>query len=256
MTPEQWRHVTAVFHDALAHGPATRAAFLEQACAGETDVRAEVDRLLAAHQGAGQFGENPVSPADALDSLAEDDQEPHAASRRRHPFMWVVWAAAVVSFAAFAQAASQLVRDGGTVPEFGWDEARRAGGWAVTRVDPDGPAAGRLDRRRSDRRRERRAAVRGRGHEASPARDVAGRHLPAGDRQAGRTDRDRRSPSLEARTSWHHASRISSSASSGAASGCSSVSRDPNTRWHGWRSAPRWRRASCTWAGSFRAGRS
>jgi hypothetical protein len=60
MTPDQWRQVTTVFHAALAHDQLARASFLEDACRGDAGVRAEVERLLAAHQDAGKFGEVPV----------------------------------------------------------------------------------------------------------------------------------------------------------------------------------------------------
>ena len=50
MTPERWRQITAVFHAALARDPAARGAHLDEACAGDLDLRAEVDALLAAHR--------------------------------------------------------------------------------------------------------------------------------------------------------------------------------------------------------------
>ena len=159
MTPERWRHVTAVFHNALACEPAARAAFLDRACAGETAVRVEVDRLLAAHDAAGEFGDAPVTvpeesrPADDpprtftdSDGTAIDTHQagpaPDTAPRRRHPFIWIVWAACAIALVAFTQGVVVLVRHQGTAPEFGWMEGRRPGGWFVGRVDPAGPAAG------------------------------------------------------------------------------------------------------------------
>lgn len=161
MTPERWHHVTAVFHDALACDPATRAAFIERVCADDVEVRAEVDRLVAAHQRAGQFGEGPaaafngegptgsrhqVSTGETIDDSAIDgpDSETDARPGRKHFFIWIVWAAAAVVCVAFAYAAVLLVVDGGATKAFGWTDARRAGGWFVGAVDPDGPAAGRL----------------------------------------------------------------------------------------------------------------
>ena len=47
------------------------------------------------------------------ESAAEEvGPQADAAARRRHPFIWIVWGASVVSLVAFAQAASVLVRDG------------------------------------------------------------------------------------------------------------------------------------------------
>lgn len=62
MTPERWRQITGVFHDALARDAETREPFLDEVCAGDEVLRAEVIALLAAHQDAGQFGDRPVFP--------------------------------------------------------------------------------------------------------------------------------------------------------------------------------------------------
>ncbi len=60
MTPERWRRVTEVFHAARSHDAATRAQYLDQACAGDRALRDEVGAMLAAESDAGQFGESPV----------------------------------------------------------------------------------------------------------------------------------------------------------------------------------------------------
>jgi serine/threonine-protein kinase len=60
MTPERWRQVTEVFHGALAREAVQQKAFLDERCAGDPGLRAEVDAMLAAHRDAGQFGERPV----------------------------------------------------------------------------------------------------------------------------------------------------------------------------------------------------
>jgi eukaryotic-like serine/threonine-protein kinase len=165
MTPEQWRHVTEVFHDALARDPTARKQFVEEACADDAAVRAEVDRLLAGHAAAGRFGDVPLalgagsgvlevttSARDAIGppSLAtlEPDPEPaesgSRATRSRQPFVWLVSVAALVVAAMFVHAASILIRTGGETTSFGWSEVRRDGHWIVSTVDPDGVAAGRL----------------------------------------------------------------------------------------------------------------
>ncbi len=55
MTGERWERLTAIFHDALAASPAEREALLDRACAGDPALRAEIERLLSAHQRAGGF---------------------------------------------------------------------------------------------------------------------------------------------------------------------------------------------------------
>ena len=42
MTPERWRQITEVFHQALTHSDAERTRFLQQACAGDEGLHAEV----------------------------------------------------------------------------------------------------------------------------------------------------------------------------------------------------------------------
>ena len=51
-----------IFHQALARSPEERAAYLEQACAGDPALRASVEALLRANVGATGFLEQP-SPA-------------------------------------------------------------------------------------------------------------------------------------------------------------------------------------------------
>ena len=48
MTPERWQQVERLYHAALERAPAERAAFLDEVCADDADVRSEVDSLLAA----------------------------------------------------------------------------------------------------------------------------------------------------------------------------------------------------------------
>jgi serine/threonine protein kinase len=49
MTPGRWNRIKDIFNSALETPEAGRAAYLESACAGDADLRAEVERLLADH---------------------------------------------------------------------------------------------------------------------------------------------------------------------------------------------------------------
>ena len=56
--PERWRRITEIFHSALAREESgRRAAFLDEACAGDSELRADVEGLLDGHSDAGSFGE-------------------------------------------------------------------------------------------------------------------------------------------------------------------------------------------------------
>lgn len=60
MTPERWRRINQVFHDALERDGAARAAFLREATAGDPGLRREVESLLASHSKAGTFLDVPA----------------------------------------------------------------------------------------------------------------------------------------------------------------------------------------------------
>jgi eukaryotic-like serine/threonine-protein kinase len=55
MNPERWQKLNELFHAAIERGEAERVAFLAEACAGDAALLKEVERLVAAHQGAGVF---------------------------------------------------------------------------------------------------------------------------------------------------------------------------------------------------------
>jgi serine/threonine protein kinase/Tfp pilus assembly protein PilF len=69
MTPKRWEEIGEVYHAALELAPEERAGFLEQACAGDEELRREVDSLIEANQNAGEFIAAPVLK-DAAQMLA------------------------------------------------------------------------------------------------------------------------------------------------------------------------------------------
>src|SRR5215813_6337916 len=77
MAAERWQRVKEVFHEALAGAPEARQAFLDRACDGDTELRREVESLLASHQEGGHFLSVPVG----LDTLALKDGGLPAAGR-------------------------------------------------------------------------------------------------------------------------------------------------------------------------------
>jgi tetratricopeptide (TPR) repeat protein len=58
---ERWRKISEVFDAALERAPGERTAFLEQACAGDVEMRSEVERLLGEFNKAGDFLEKPLA---------------------------------------------------------------------------------------------------------------------------------------------------------------------------------------------------
>ncbi len=73
MSPERWKQVKEIFHEALALAPEERAAFLHKACQGSDDIRREVESLIASHEQTGTFIDAPAFEV-AAHLLAEDDR--------------------------------------------------------------------------------------------------------------------------------------------------------------------------------------
>jgi serine/threonine protein kinase/WD40 repeat protein len=77
-----------LFHEVLSRPPAERAAFLDQACAGQSELRAAVEALLAAHDAASNFLTQPA--AALLDTVGPPRprgpaaREPGAPANARH----------------------------------------------------------------------------------------------------------------------------------------------------------------------------
>jgi len=65
VVPDHWQRVNELFLAAIEQDPAARAAFLDQECAGNAELRAEVESLVAAHEQAGTFLEAPAYEVDA-----------------------------------------------------------------------------------------------------------------------------------------------------------------------------------------------
>jgi eukaryotic-like serine/threonine-protein kinase len=63
MSDDRWRRVEEVFHDAVSLPPAERSAFLGKACAGDSELRREVESLLANDDPEGHILEAAVSAA-------------------------------------------------------------------------------------------------------------------------------------------------------------------------------------------------
>lgn len=65
MTPERWQQVEEVLQAALDCAPPERAAFLEQACAGDVELQTETTSLISAYDAAADFIEEPAIAQDA-----------------------------------------------------------------------------------------------------------------------------------------------------------------------------------------------
>src|SRR5579871_6230243 len=85
MTPERWSRVKEVLQGALDLDSGERAAFLQQACGEDTDLRTRVEELLISDQNNGEFLETPAidlagdaEPSGETASVAPDEAIPDA----------------------------------------------------------------------------------------------------------------------------------------------------------------------------------
>jgi hypothetical protein len=65
MNPERWRQIDGVLQSVLERAPEQRRAFLDEACAGDAQLRSEVESFIVAHEQAGGFIETPAIEVDA-----------------------------------------------------------------------------------------------------------------------------------------------------------------------------------------------
>ncbi len=71
MQPERWRQIEELYHAALEREPSERAAFVNDACAGNPELRKEIESLLVCDESAAHFIETPAFDATAR-AIAED----------------------------------------------------------------------------------------------------------------------------------------------------------------------------------------
>ena len=96
MTPERWRTVKDVFHQASSLPPELRPALLDRKCASDPALRADIESLLATLE----------SNGDALERSALDHAgiAPHSAAaapaRDSRPLLWAVAGLIIVAIAA------------------------------------------------------------------------------------------------------------------------------------------------------------
>src|SRR5215831_9046986 len=75
MTPAQLEQIKEIFYGAVEQSPERRSEFLAGICAGDEALRREVERLLAEHDRADGFLENPFNSIASLRHIARNKTE-------------------------------------------------------------------------------------------------------------------------------------------------------------------------------------
>lgn len=73
MTPERWQEVEKVLQTALDYPKSERVSFVDEACAGDEELKTEAISLLDAHDSATEFIEEPAISRDAHLLIGPDD---------------------------------------------------------------------------------------------------------------------------------------------------------------------------------------
>ena len=76
MTPERWQQVKEIFNSAINYRPEERGVFISQACSGDEDLRSEVESLIASHERAGSFIDEPALKAAAGFITSDSELKP------------------------------------------------------------------------------------------------------------------------------------------------------------------------------------
>src|SRR5262245_34408037 len=82
MTPERWQQADEVLQAALDLEPEAREAYIAEVCAGDGELRQEVETLLQFHQQLGNFMGSP--PAGAMAEVFASNQEERAGQTISH----------------------------------------------------------------------------------------------------------------------------------------------------------------------------
>jgi serine/threonine protein kinase len=78
MDPERWRRVERIYYEALERGADWQAAFIDEACGADEELRHEVMTLLSAHERAGGFIATPAIELEARAIAAAEVPAPGA----------------------------------------------------------------------------------------------------------------------------------------------------------------------------------
>src|SRR5215510_1526837 len=76
MEAKRWGRIKEIYDSALDLNRDQRDGFLAEACAGDDDLRREIESLLAAHDDAGTFLQSPAVEVAAREIAAEEDTSP------------------------------------------------------------------------------------------------------------------------------------------------------------------------------------
>ena len=149
MKPERWDEIERLCQSALDLKPEDRAAFLAHKCGDDLWLRQKVEQLLAFETEAEDFIESPPGDIAAEVVATSASVQPACHQPVKKPvkpaFFWMICGFGLILLGYFIFAGVQLYRLGPLQLEIGWSAVEQPKGcWKVNHVDPQGPAAGKL----------------------------------------------------------------------------------------------------------------
>ncbi|MBI4746947.1 MAG: protein kinase [Acidobacteria bacterium] len=150
MKPERWDEIERLCQSALDLNPENRTVFLAKECGDDLWLRQKVEQLLAFESEAEDFIESPpgdVAAEVVAQPVVSSPSPGHRTSAKpaKPIFFWGICGFGIILAGYFIFAAVQLYRLGPLQLETGWSAVEQPKGcWQVSQVDPQGPAAGKL----------------------------------------------------------------------------------------------------------------
>jgi hypothetical protein len=151
MNDERWSEVKAILAEVLESSAPERLSVLDRLCGHDADLRKAVESLLEVETRANELLNSAAVPGAALrqETIAPQQVEPPPVwqlkqwVRSRPAVFWLFSAADVLALCFFIFSGMLVARYRDQTCNWGFDTMFE-GSWRVVFVDPEGPAAGRL----------------------------------------------------------------------------------------------------------------
>jgi hypothetical protein len=146
VSPTRWQRVQHVYSEALDRDPPARPAFVVDACAGDEELRKEVQSLLAEADRCSGFLSSPGFESALRSIVSPDPALPNPApmrAPRRPAFFWFAIAIGLAMIGLYVCTCYVVYKNSGG-KDFGWESGYSREGWTAVQVYAASPASGKL----------------------------------------------------------------------------------------------------------------